>query len=88
MHARPPSLRRVDFQMVRRSDFYGGRSETPSCAAALLESEGQDNLDGVYEISGGTTTSAFLQLKASNINQKTGNMTTIYAKNMMKEWRL
>nr|DAD67177.1 MAG TPA: hypothetical protein [Podoviridae sp. ctRkj24] len=28
-----------------------------------------------------------MQLKASNINQKTGNMTTIYAKNEMKERR-
>lgn len=35
------------------------------------ESEGQDNLDGVYEISGGiTTTIAKMRLKASDINQK------------------
>jgi hypothetical protein len=55
----------------RRSDQHGGRSETSSCAATVRESEGQDNLDGVYEISGGiTTTNAKMRLKASNINKK------------------
>ena len=88
MHARPPSLRRVDFQMVRRSDQHGGRSETSPRATVVWESERQDNLDGVYEISGGiTTTSAFLRLKASNIVQKAVNMTLIYAENEMKERR-
>ena len=71
MYARPPSLRRIDLQMVGRSDQHGGRSETSPRATVVWESEGQDNLDGVYEISGGiTTTIAKMRLKASDINQK------------------
>ena len=88
MHARPPSLRCVDFQMVGRSDQHGGRSETSPRATVVRESEGQDNLDGVYEISGGTTTTiAKMRLKTRNNIQKSGYATLIYAKNVMKEWR-
>lgn len=71
MHARPASIRCADFQVVGRSDFYGGHSEIASGTAALRESERKDNLDGVYEVSRGiTVTIAFLRLKASNINKK------------------
>ena len=68
--------------MVGRSDFYGGRSETTSSTAAFRESERKGNLDGVYEISGGiTTTIAFLRLKALNNIKKTEYVTLIYVKN-------
>ena len=88
MHACPEKLRRVDLQMVGRSDKYGGHSEIASGTAIVWESEGQDNLDGVYEVSRGIiTTIAFLRLKASNINKKVGYVTLIYAKSGMKEWR-
>ena len=88
MYACPEKLRRVDLQMVGRSDKYGGHSEIASGTAIVWESEGQDNLDGVYEVSRGIiTTIAFLRLKASNINKKVGYVTLIYAKSGMKEWR-
>ena len=88
MYARPKRLRRIDLQMVGRSDFYGGHFEIASSTAALRESEGKDNLDGVYEISGGiTTTIAKMRLKALNNIQKTEYVTLIYVKNEMKEWR-
>ena len=88
MHACPERLRRVDFQMVGRSDFYGGHSEIASGTAALRESSREGNLVDVHEISGGiTTTIAFLWLKASNIVQKAVNMALIYAENEMKEER-
>ena len=71
MYACSASIRRVDFQMVGRSDQHDGRYEIASGAAVVRESEGKDNLDGVYEVSRGiTTTSAFFRLKASNTNQK------------------
>ena len=87
MHARPEGLRRIDLQMVGRSDQHGGRSETASRAAALWESEGKDDLDGIHEISRGiTTTIAKMRLKTLNNIQKSGYATLIYAKNVMKEW--
>lgn len=87
MHARSERLRRIDLQMVGRSDQHGGHSETPSCAALVRESEGKDNLDMLYEISGGiTTTIAKMRLKTLNNIQKSGYATLIYAKNVMKEW--
>ena len=68
MHARPEILRRVDLQMVGRSDQHSRCSETNSGAAVVWKSSGKDNLDGVYEVSRGIiTTIAFLRLKASNI---------------------
>lgn len=88
MHARPERLWRIDLQMVGRSDQHGGHSEIASRATSFWESERKDNLAGVYEISGGTTTtSAFLWLKVSNIVQKAVNMTIIYAENEIKERR-
>ena len=74
--------------MVGRSYQHGGRPETSPRATVVWESEGQDNLAGVYEISRGiTTTIAFLRLKVSNIVQKAVNMTIIYAENEIKERR-
>ena len=75
--------------MERRSDQHGGHFEAAPDAAVVRESEGQDNLANVYEISGGTTTTiAKMWLKTLNNIQKSGYVTLIYAKNMMKEWRL
>ena len=51
MHARSAATRRVDFQMVGRSDQHGGRSETLSRAAIVRESSREGNLVGVHEIS-------------------------------------
>ena len=86
MYARPEILRRVDLQMVGRSDKYGGHSEIASGTAIVWESEGQDNLDGVYEVYRGIiTTIAFLRLKALNNIQKAEYVTLIYVKNEMKE---
>ena len=88
MHARPERLWRIDLQMVGRSDQHGGHSEIASRATSFWESERKDNLDGVYEISGGTTTTiAKMRLKTLNNIQKSGYATLIYAKNEMKEWR-
>lgn len=88
MHARSERLRSVDLQMVGRSDQHSGHSKITSGTAIVWESERQDNLDGVYEVSGGiTTTIAFLWLKALNNIQKEGYATLIYAKSEMKERR-
>lgn len=87
VHACPEILRRIDLQVVGRSDFYGGHFEIASSTAALRESKGKDNLAGVYEISRGiTTTIAKMRLKTLNNIQKSGYATLIYAKNVMKEW--
>ena len=51
MHARSAATRRVDFQMVGRSDQHGGRSETTSGAAVVWKSSGKGNLVDVHEIS-------------------------------------
>ena len=51
MHARLERLRRVDLQMVGRSDQHGGHSEIASGAAVVWESPREGNLVDVHEIS-------------------------------------
>lgn len=51
MHARPERLRRVDLQVVGRSDQYSGHSKITSGAAVVWKSSGKDNLVDVHEIS-------------------------------------